>query len=227
MKKCVKCLEIKETQQFNIGRNQCKSCRLKYKQSLPKKNHPVSVTEKSCTACQVVKPALDFHSNGDFTTGLYPYCKSCALVKQQEKYQRNKEKYVKKSTERYNKIKGTEAINAPARARQKRKLASNPIYKVTRNLRNRLYYAIKNTAWKKNSKFTKYIGCDRETLIKHLESQFVDGMSWDNYSNDTWHIDHIIPLASAGNEAELYKLCHYTNLQPMWALDNIKKADKI
>jgi hypothetical protein len=50
-------------------------------------------------------------------------------------------------------------------------------------------------------------------------------MSWDNQGQ--WHIDHIIPLASAKSEEELYKLCHFTNLQPMWAVDNIKKGSKI
>jgi hypothetical protein len=50
-------------------------------------------------------------------------------------------------------------------------------------------------------------------------------MSWEN--RDEWHIDHIIPLSSANSEEELYKLCHYTNLQPLWAEENIKKSNKI
>jgi hypothetical protein len=50
-------------------------------------------------------------------------------------------------------------------------------------------------------------------------------MSWDNYGK--WHIDHIIPLSSANNEDEVYKLCHHTNLQPLWAEDNLKKSNKI
>ena len=50
-------------------------------------------------------------------------------------------------------------------------------------------------------------------------------MSWENQGK--WHIDHIIPLSSATNKDELYKLCHFTNLQPMWAIDNIRKGAKI
>lgn len=69
------------------------------------------------------------------------------------------------------------------------------------------------------------LGCDFKTAHKHIEKQFTEGMSWDNRSE--WHIDHIIPLASAKTEEELAKLCHYTNLQPLWAEDNLRKGDKL
>jgi len=50
-------------------------------------------------------------------------------------------------------------------------------------------------------------------------------MNWENYGK--WHIDHIIPLASAKNKEEMENLFHYSNLQPLWASDNFKKSDKI
>jgi hypothetical protein len=227
MKKCIKCTKTRNTNEFRNNRPQCKTCDYAAKKALPKLDNDVLVTEQKCSCCKIIKPAANFHPERTRVTGLYPYCRPCALKKQQEKYQRGKEKYKAKAASRYNKIKGTEAINAPARAYQKHKLATDPFFKVKRNLRNRLYYALKNKVWKKNTNFTKYIGCDRDTLITHLESQFVEGMSWENYANDTWHIDHIIPLDSAQTEEELHKLCHYTNLRPMFALDNIKKANKM
>ena len=52
-------------------------------------------------------------------------------------------------------------------------------------------------------------------------------MSWDNYGLYGWHIDHIVPLSNAKTEDDFYKLCHYTNLQPLWSLDNLKKSNKI
>jgi hypothetical protein len=92
-------------------------------------------------------------------------------------------------------------------------------------MRSRLRkYLITHNITKKNKTFN-IVGCSPQSLKEHLEKRFVDGMSWDNRSE--WHIDHIIPLSSAKTEEELYGLCHYTNLQPLWAEDNLKKSNKI
>ena len=69
------------------------------------------------------------------------------------------------------------------------------------------------------------LGCTWKELRCHMESKFTEGMSWAN--RNLWHIDHIIPLASAKSIEEVIKLCHYTNLQPLWAEDNLKKGAKI
>lgn len=73
------------------------------------------------------------------------------------------------------------------------------------------------------------LGCSIEEFKKHLESRFQPGMTWDNYSHSGWHIDHIIPLSSFDltDEQQLKKACHFTNLQPLWASDNIKKGDSL
>jgi hypothetical protein len=77
---------------------------------------------------------------------------------------------------------------------------------------------------KKNKTF-EIIGCSPEFLKEYIENLFIDGMSWEN--RNQWHIDHIIPLSSAKTEKQMYKLCHYTNLQPLWVEDNLKKSNKI
>lgn len=80
----------------------------------------------------------------------------------------------------------------------------------------------------KHGKTIELLGATAEEVKKHIESLFVEGMSWDNYSWDTWHIDHIIPLAAFDLRSEQQQkfAFHYTNLQPLWFKENIAKGDK-
>jgi hypothetical protein len=99
------------------------------------------------------------------------------------------------------------------------------IFNLRNRMRSRLYnFLLKNNIVKTNKTFD-IVGCTPQFLKEHLENQFIGDMGWDNRGE--WHIDHIIPLSSAKTEEELYKLCHYTNLQPLWAEDNLKKSNKI
>jgi len=79
---------------------------------------------------------------------------------------------------------------------------------------------------RKTNKTFNIIGCTPEFLKEYIENQFTEGMTWENHGQFGWHIDHIIPLSSVKTEEELYPLFHYTNLQPLWWLDNIKKGTK-
>jgi hypothetical protein len=78
---------------------------------------------------------------------------------------------------------------------------------------------------KKKSKTKEILGCSFEYLKSHIESQFLDGMSWEN--KNQWHVDHIIPVSCAKTESALIALNHYTNLRPLWASENIRKSNKI
>ena len=69
------------------------------------------------------------------------------------------------------------------------------------------------------------LGYTVEQLEQHLKSKFEPGMTWENHG--IWHIDHIIPLSSAKTIENMYKLCYYTNLQPLWAHENFSKGNKI
>jgi hypothetical protein len=108
---------------------------------------------------------------------------------------------------------------------ESKKKKNDPIYSLLCGMRSRLCSYLKMCDVTKRNKTFDIVGCSPEFLKEHLEAQFTDGMSWDNRSE--WHIDHIIPLSSAKTEDELYKLCHYENLQPLWAEDNLKKSNKI
>lgn len=99
--------------------------------------------------------------------------------------------------------------------------------KLAKNIRTRINIGFKNNKFIKNAETVIILGCDFDFLKKYLESKFSEGMNWENYGRSGWHVDHIIPLSSAKNEEEMYRLCHYTNLQPLWAIDNITKSNKI
>jgi hypothetical protein len=109
--------------------------------------------------------------------------------------------------------------------KKKEKYQKDIIFRLSTNLRNRLNNFLKTKGYNKNSKTFEIIGCSPQQLLEHLENQFVPGMSWSN--RNEWHIDHIIPLSSAKDESEIYKLSHYTNLQPLWKVDNLKKGCKL
>ena len=107
----------------------------------------------------------------------------------------------------------------------KQRRQEDPMYKLKCNLRSRTYKAFKNKGYSKNTKTQDMLGVDWEVAKQYIERQFKKGMNWENQGD--WHIDHIIPLASANTPERLKKLCHYTNLQPMWAVDNLIKSDSI
>ena len=78
----------------------------------------------------------------------------------------------------------------------------------------------------KRSKATDLLGCTIQEYRQHISDQFTDGMSWNNYGK--WHIDHIIPLQyNKPTLEEVFERLHYTNTQPMWAADNIRKSNKL
>jgi len=68
------------------------------------------------------------------------------------------------------------------------------------------------------------LGCTPGELREHIERQFKPGMSWENRGQ--WHVDHRRPLAwfDMRDPEQRRQACHYTNLQPLWALDNLSKG---
>jgi hypothetical protein len=115
--------------------------------------------------------------------------------------------------------------NQHTKERRNRKKIIDPIFKLKQKLRGVISQSFIRRGYKKNSKTEEILGCDIVTFRYYFENLFVENMSWENAGE--WHIDHIIPLSSAKTIEDVYKLCHYTNLQPLWGIDNIKKGDKI
>jgi hypothetical protein len=107
-------------------------------------------------------------------------------------------------------------------------------YKLACNLRNRTCVIIRQKIIKgqtgvvKAGSAVKDLGCSLEFLKQYIESKFQEGMTWENYGRTGWHIDHIVPLTNFDltDREQFLKASHYTNLQPLWALDNILKYNK-
>jgi hypothetical protein len=160
------------------------------------------------------------------------------LEKSREHYRNNKEYYSnyqkKWALKEENKLKhksyykkwynnGGREVNNKYR---REKLKKDPVFRAQRNLRLRLYEFIKKGKYRKYGRFKDMLGCDWEYFKEYIKEQFEVGMSWDNYGE--WHIDHIIPVTAwdLSREEDQMLAGHFTNLQPLWAIDNIKKSNK-
>lgn len=100
---------------------------------------------------------------------------------------------------------------------QRRKRASDPSYRMFQSVQRRSGQVLLGRASPSEA-----IGCSQAHLRAHMEVRFTDGMIWERYGQ--WEVDHIVPLSAAGSLAELVRLCHYQNLQPLWKRDNLIKG---
>lgn len=110
-------------------------------------------------------------------------------------------------------------------ADERKRRAANPMFRLAANMRRRLREVLGASGKGETSRTNSVLGCSPANLRNHIEQQFQPGMSWANYGS--WHVDHIVPLRSADSVDALVQLCHYTNLQPLWAQDNRVKQDML
>ena len=105
-----------------------------------------------------------------------------------------------------------------------RRIKDDLNYVLTLRLRSRLNKALKRL-WKTGSAIED-LGCSIEDFKKYIESKFLIGMNWNN--RNEWHLDHKRPLSSFDltDREQLLQACHYTNIQPLWAIDNLRKNAK-
>lgn len=209
---------------------------------------------KICKKCQKSKNIEDFPKNKDSKDGRNSLCKLCINKRNKEYREKNSEsfklarkKYYQKNINKLrnekrkyhmlNKDKKAEydkiyrSLNKENIKNHKKKWElknkNNPIFKIKRNLRRRIHHVLID-GYKSASTF-ELIGCTPSEFKIYIESKFQDGMSWDNYGTNGWHIDHIIPCSSFDlTDPKQQKICfHYSNQQPLWAKDNLKKGKTI
>ncbi len=186
------------------------------------------IIDKPTSVCPVCEKIFEkTHSRYERVAGPFKkaycsrICKNTALLKKYKEYcQKNKEKISKRNK--------TYRLNNIEKFKQKDK--ENDIkYRLQRRLRTRIYNVLFRQKAVKSKKTLKLLGCSWQKAREHIQSQFKEGMAWENYGKYGWHIDHIIPCSSFDlTDPEEQKKCfHYTNIQPLWWHENLSKGAKI
>ena len=185
---------------------------------------------RRCTKCTTIKPLKEFPT--DRTSKCYygrkVECKECYKVRRKEYVERIDTTLFKdrkrESDRRYYK-----KHKAKVHKYNNNKYRTDPIHKIKVTLRNSIGKACRSKGTEKVFKTEELLGCTIKEFKRHIEDQFQEGMTWDNHTRDGWHIDHIKPLSSFDlTKAEnQLKACHYSNLQPLWAIENMQKGDKL
>jgi hypothetical protein len=180
---------------------------------------------KICNGCKLEKDIREFNKNSASKDGHRNECRLCHKIHNARWWNKNKERLVIRNREwkRNNRDKVLETT----KQWQKKQLESNSDWALAHSLRTRLNVAIRN-GYRAGSA-VRDLGCTIEEFRKHIESQFQDGMTWDNRGRwgKCWHIDHIKPLAmfDLTDKEQFMEACNYTNMQPMWCEENNAKSD--
>ncbi len=181
---------------------------------------------KICSDCKNHKEKNLFPSNIGTYDKISNICKDCTNKRSREYFLKNKEKESIRRKNKYLKYKQKE-IEA-SNVYKSKKYHNNNSFRILTNIRNRHRIAVKSAGIEKKFKTTLLLGCNAEYLKKYIEIQFKDDMNWSNYGI-LWNIDHIYPLSKVDWNCiyDTAKYCHYSNLQPLYKIDNIIKGNKI
>lgn len=205
---------------------------------------------KICSKCKQEKSLCDFHKDARSKLGVTSQCKECGkessakyLRENPEKEKGRKAKYRRENPEKEKKRKAKyyqENLDKIKKSQvkyrrenseklneyQTKRYKNDENFRIRTLLRSRIRNSLKSQSAKKSKRTSELVGCSIDELWKHLEKQFKDGMTRQNLGK--WHIDHIKPCSLFDlTDSEQQKECHnYKNLQPLWAIDNIKKGNK-
>lgn len=252
MIECTKCNIFKDYLEFHKGNRLngfsywCKDCKKLYSKKRTNIIRDTEHIEKEliiCPKCSTLKNKKDFSKNRCSKNGLQSRCKKCRKVerdKNQEVIKKEAKKW-RDANKEYSKLKNKEyrennkeKIRVNKNKYEKYKVNTDIIYKFKRSIRGLITSSIKRKNYKKCLKTYDILGCSIEKFKKHIESQFLNWMNWDNYGNCptneskcSWHIDHIVPINHSKSEQEVLTLNHWSNFQPMCSKRNNYKKDKL
>jgi len=209
---------------------------------------------KICSRCKDRKVLDEFPVNSRFPDGRNSKCKLCTNALNKAYRDSNKEAFCASRRRHYianlekmrsgrrkyaasNKDKKSQ-YDVSYRAQNKSKIAaykkqwernlmSDPVFRIKRNLRRRISHVLNGRL--KTADTFSLVGCTPSEFRDHIQSQWTEGMSWDNYGYRGWHVDHVIPCCSfdLSTEDGQRRCFHFSNQRPLWALDNLRKGRKI
>lgn len=175
---------------------------------------------KKCNQCNLEKDLTNFRIRKE-QNNLRKECIECMSKRDKERYKRKRIEIINKTKEykKNNRKKYNENFNI--------RYKEDINFRLTNKLRTRFRKALKRNS--KRGSAVRDLGCSIDKFKLWMEMHWEDGMSWDNYGNGGWHIDHIVPLSKfdLNNKIELLKSIHFSNLQPLWEKDNLSKGDKL
>jgi len=248
-RECVMCKKTLLIDNFEMAirktgerRAKCRPCNIEHKhringtwesyckeQAYRKELHQLQKDGKRrCRMCDEVKE-LNLFQNDVRPQTFYDrktYCKTCS-------WDTWRVPYIKKPEYKAQKRKHDITYSAKHRVKLNKKQVhryhSDPEYKIKVLLRSVIGKVLRSKGATKCARSQELLGCTIAEYKQHLESQFHEGMTWDNHSMHGWHVDHIIPLDyfNLKDPEQQKKAFHYTNLQPLWAKDNIAKSNKL
>jgi hypothetical protein len=227
-KKCSQCQEVKLLAEFYKNktkrlkvRAECKSCTKGYYANPENK-----ARTKERMAEYYAKPEIKTRTK-ERMAEYYAKPEIKTRTKERMAEYRAKPEIKARRKERAAEYHAKPEVKAKTNARLKERYDSEKNTKLTVLLRSRQFQALKGKL--KSASAIKQLGCTVDEALQHLENQFQPGMTWDNWALDGWHVDHIKPCASFDltKEEQQEECFHWSNLQPLWAKDNLEKSDKL
>ena len=243
-KVCTTCNIKKDLSQFYVDRakkdgycNECKDCKnvklKKYAQENKENKRLYDIEYRKKNRAKLQKQSRFWRLNN-------PDIIANNKLRNKEGKKISDKKYAQKNVEQENTRKRLWEANNPEKRKKsnrdyiKKKLATDPLYRIKHYTRCSINEALRKRGYSKKTKTHNILGCSFDEFKEHIEAQFEPWMNWDNYGNPedgifepdkTWDIDHIIPISTANCEGDVIALNHHTNLQPLCSYDNrfIKK----
>jgi hypothetical protein len=179
---------------------------------------------KECKQCKTIKPLDQYYKSRNTVRSK---CKDCENVKAKEYYYANraaiKAKYIPKPRTKVKKT--VEETRARQTAYKRLRRQRDLVFRLRSNIGTSIANALAAQGYKKTSKTCEILGCTFQEFKDYIEKQFLPNMNWENRS--LWHLDHIVPVSFATTEQELIMLNHYSNLRPLWGVENQNKAARL